>query len=65
MIVELGALPAVGERVSIELPVDPAELVSEMPMRRWLEADVLEVERHVPTRIRISLKEAAMTEEAQ
>lgn len=62
---ELGALPAVGVRVSIELPVDPAELVSDAPMRRWLEADVLEVERHVPTRIRLTLMEAAMTDEAQ
>lgn len=62
---ELGALPAVGARVSIDLPVDPAELVSDAPMRRWLEADVLEVERHVPTRIRLTLMEAAMTDEAQ
>lgn len=62
---ELGALPAVGARVSIDLPVDPAELVSDAPMRRWLEADVLEVERHVPTRIRLTLMEAAMTNEAQ
>lgn len=65
LIDELGALPAIGARVVIELPVDPAELVSDDPMRRWLEADVLEVERHVPTRIRLTLMETAMTEDAQ
>ncbi|MDQ2068103.1 hemolysin family protein [Xinfangfangia sp. CPCC 101601] len=65
LIDELGALPAVGARVVIELPVDPAELVSDAPMRRWLEADVLEVERHVPTRVRLTLMETAMTEDAQ
>lgn len=65
LIDELGALPAVGARVSIELPVDPAELISDAPMRRWLEADVLEVERHVPTRIRLTLMEAAMTGQGQ
>ncbi|RRH73032.1 hemolysin family protein [Falsigemmobacter faecalis] len=65
LIDELGALPAVGARVSIGLPTDPAELVSDEPMRRWLEADVLEVERHVPTRIRLTLMEAAMTEDTE
>ena len=65
LIDELGALPAVGARIVIELPVDPAELVSDAPMRRWLEADVLEVERHVPTRIRLTLNETAVTENMQ
>ena len=63
LIDELGALPAEGVRVSIELPIDPAELISDAPMRRWLEADVLQVERHVPTRVRLTLMEAAMTED--
>lgn len=63
LIDELGALPSEGDRVTIELPVDPAELISNEPMRRWLEADVLQVDRHVPTRIRLTLLEAAMTEE--
>lgn len=65
LIDELGALPAIGARVVVELPVDPAEFVSDTPMRRWLEAEVLEVERHVPTRIRLTLMEAAMAENAQ
>jgi CBS domain containing-hemolysin-like protein len=65
LIEELGALPAVGARVSIELPVDPAELISDAPMTRWLDADVLEVERHVPTRIRLTLREEIMAEDEQ
>jgi CBS domain containing-hemolysin-like protein len=65
LIDELGALPSVGARVSIELPVDPAELVSDAPMSRWLDADVLEVERHVPTRIRLTLRESIVAEQGR
>jgi CBS domain containing-hemolysin-like protein len=63
LIDELGALPSIGARVSIELPIDPAELISDAPMSRWLDADVLEVERHVPTRIRLTLREETMEEQ--
>lgn len=62
MIDSLGALPAVGEVVTIDLPTDPAELVSDAPMKRWLEIEALVIERHVPTRVRVKLVEAAMTE---
>lgn len=63
LIAELGALPSVGETVTVDLPIDPAELVSDQPMRRRLEVDVLRVERHIPTELRVRLVEIAMTED--
>ncbi|MFB9378035.1 hemolysin family protein [Kineococcus gynurae] len=52
-----GSLPAVGETVVLTLPTDPADLVRNEPRRRVLEAEVLEVERHVPARVRLHLRE--------
>lgn len=63
LIAELGALPSEGDTVTVDLPIDPAELVSDHPMRRWLEVDVLRVERHVPTQVRVRLIGAAMSED--
>jgi CBS domain containing-hemolysin-like protein len=65
LIAELGALPAEGDTVTVHLPMDPAELVSDRPMQRKLEVDVLRVERHVPTQVRVRLVETAMTEDDQ
>lgn len=65
LIAELGALPAEGDTVTVDLPIDPAELVSDQPMRRRLEVDVLRVERHVPTEVRVRLVEVPMTEDAR
>ena len=61
----LGALPTKGAIIAIELPIDPAELVSEKPVQRWLEAEVLEVERHVPSSVRLKLIEGAVVENDQ
>ena len=65
LIAELGALPAVGDTITVDLPIDPAELVSDWPIRRRLEVDVLRVERHVPTQLRVRLVESPMTEDDQ
>ncbi|MDO9524329.1 MAG: hemolysin family protein [Gemmobacter sp.] len=62
LIAELGALPSEGDTVTVDLPIDPAELVLDQPMRRRLEVDVLRVERHIPTQLRVRLVEIAMTE---
>jgi CBS domain containing-hemolysin-like protein len=62
LIAELGALPDQGDRVTIALPIDPAELVDRNPVRWLLEVDVLEVERHVPTRLRVHLTETTLNE---
>ena len=62
LIAERGALPAEGDTVLIDLPIDPAELVADMPVRRRLEVDVLRVERHVPTEVRVRLVEEPIVE---
>ncbi|GGM16834.1 hemolysin family protein [Promicromonospora citrea] len=51
-----GALPAAGDVVDVVLPADPADLVApEPPPDRALRIEVLEVERHVPSRVRVTL----------
>jgi len=63
LIAELGALPVKGDTVTVDLPVDPAELAADEPVRRQLMVDVLRVERHVPTEVRVRLVEVPMTED--
>jgi CBS domain containing-hemolysin-like protein len=63
LIAELGALPVQGDTVTVDLPVDPAELATDEPVRRRLMVDVLRVERHVPTEVRVRLVEVPMTED--
>jgi len=62
LIAELGALPVEGDTVTVNLPVDPAELVADVPVRRRLEVDVLRVERHVPAEVRVRLVDVPATE---
>ncbi|WP_344159256.1 hemolysin family protein [Nocardiopsis rhodophaea] len=57
VIAELGALPAEGQRVRIDLPDDPADLVLDEPIHRWIEAEVVDVARMVPTAVRVWLHE--------
>lgn len=65
LIAELGALPAQGDVVTIDLPVDASELVADEPIQRQLVIDVLEVERYVPTQVNIRLVESQMSEEEE
>jgi CBS domain containing-hemolysin-like protein len=65
LIAELGALPAEGDTVTVDLPIDAAELVSDEPVRYRLEVDVLRIERHVPTEVRVRLVKVPMAEEDQ
>ena len=65
LIAELGALPSEGDVVIIALPVDPSELVADVPVLRQLVIDVLEVERYVPTQVRVRLVETLITGEDQ
>lgn len=55
LIAEVGALPDEGDTVTIDLPIDPAELVADEPMKHHLIIDVLRIERHVPTSVRVRL----------
>ncbi|NUS40208.1 MAG: HlyC/CorC family transporter [Terrabacter sp.] len=58
LIAQTGALPRAGDAVTVELPPDPADLVHDEPRRRWLEVDVISVERHVPHLVRVRLFES-------
>lgn len=60
---ELGALPVKGDTVTVDLPVDPAELVADVPVRHQLVVNVLRVERYVPTEVRVRLVTIMMTED--
>ncbi|WP_199280420.1 hemolysin family protein [Salinibacterium sp. CAN_S4] len=56
VIAERGGLPEVGEMIRIPLSDDPADLVHDDEVHRWLHIDVLEVERHVPSLLRVALE---------
>lgn len=62
LIAERGALPAEGETVIVELPVDPSEFASGELFKRHLEVEVLRIERHVPTEVRVKLVENPIEE---
>ncbi len=55
VIAEAGELPEPGRVITVELPQDPAELVSDEPHDRELEVEVLQVARHVPSEVRVRL----------
>ncbi|MGO1166394.1 MAG: hemolysin family protein [Janibacter sp.] len=59
LIAHLGTLATPGETTRIPLPSDPADLASEHPQRRFVELEVLELARHVPSDLRLSLIEDA------
>jgi CBS domain containing-hemolysin-like protein len=60
VIAGLGRLPTVGSRVAIELPLDPAQLaLDNPPSPATLHVEVLEIERHVPALMRLTLQEGA------
>lgn len=65
LIAEHGALPAEGDIVTITLPEEPSELVSDFPVQRQLLIEVLRVERYVPTQVRVTLVETIKQEESQ
>ena len=53
----LGGLPGLGATVVVELPDDPADLVHDVEVHRALEVEVLAIERHVPSEVRVTLVE--------
>ncbi|MGJ7439858.1 hemolysin family protein [Aquipuribacter sp. MA13-6] len=50
-----GDLPALGATVTLELPHEAADMVGEDLRPRWLQIEVVEVERHVPSVLRVHL----------
>ncbi|MDG3412895.1 hemolysin family protein [Vibrio parahaemolyticus] len=62
LIAERGALPTEGETVHIALPTAPSEFASGELFKRHLEVEVLRIERHVPTEVRVKLVENPIEE---
>ena len=54
---EHGDLAPEGTVVRIDLPERPSETVQGIRMERWLDVEVLAVERHVPSRLAVRLHE--------
>ncbi|WP_159622075.1 hemolysin family protein [Ruania rhizosphaerae] len=50
-----GQLLEPGESVEVVLPIDPADLADDEPDQHALTAQVLEIERHVPSTVRLQL----------
>jgi CBS domain containing-hemolysin-like protein len=55
VIAQEGSLPAVGETVRVDLPVTGAELAEDEPEHRHLLIEVAEIDRHVPSVIRVKI----------
>ena len=53
-----GDLPALGGTLTLELPHEAADLVGDDLQPRWLRIEVVEVERHVPSVLRVHLPPA-------
>lgn len=61
LIAARGDLPGVGEVITVELPIEGGDFVDDDPVRRYLEIEVLEIDRHVPSELRVRLIERAAT----
>ncbi|MCT1654892.1 hemolysin family protein [Brachybacterium muris] len=57
VIAQLGELPEEGRTLTVTLPAVPSDMVADQPMRRELHIEVLETDRHVPSRLRVELQE--------
>ncbi|WP_276862451.1 hemolysin family protein [Haematobacter missouriensis] len=57
LIAQLGRLPTKADTIQIELPTEGADIVSEEPVHRQLEVNVMRIARHVPTLVRVKLVE--------
>ncbi len=61
-----GSLPEVGQTVAVDLPPDPADLaLTDPPPDQQLHIEVLEVERHVPALVRVTLADKTPTEDEE
>ncbi|HEV7957142.1 MAG TPA: CBS domain-containing protein, partial [Marisediminicola sp.] len=58
-----GDLPAEGTVVRIDIPERAAETVQGIRMQRWLDIEVLEVARHVPSKLVVRLHEVDLDTE--
>ncbi|GMA33041.1 hemolysin family protein [Litorihabitans aurantiacus] len=53
-------LPDVGETQRVDLPIVGEDLLEENPVRRFAVVETIEVDRHVPSRVRLTLHEEAL-----
>lgn len=60
-----GDLPPEGEVVRIDLPAKPAETVQGLNIQRWLEVEVAEIARHVPSKLIVRLHELNLDETSE
>ena len=59
VIAQHGNLPSVGETITVALPPDPEDLLHEKQLRmRSMDIEVLEINRHVPSLLRVTMKVA-------
>jgi CBS domain containing-hemolysin-like protein len=56
VIATAGRLPGVGEIVFVELPVVGSDVVELVQLARALEIEIVEIERHVPRTVRVTLR---------
>lgn len=61
----LERLPEEGEQVRIDLPVEGSDLVEDEPVRYYLQVDILEIDRHVPAKVRVEMLEEPLEEEPE
>lgn len=57
LIEQRGALPARGERLEVALPVDAGDLIERPGLERSIHVTILEIDRHVPSEVRVELVE--------
>lgn len=55
LIAQAGELPEAGRVITVELPTEPSEFVTDEPVDRAIEVEVLQVARHVPSEVRVRL----------
>ena len=61
-----GALPSEGDVIDVPLPTDPALLAElEEPPAERLRIEVLDVERHVPSRVRLTIEQVEVADEVE
>lgn len=59
---EHGDLPPEGATVRIDIPERAAETIQGIRMQRWLDVEVIEVARHVPSRLAVRLHQIDLDE---
>lgn len=57
VVTQHGDLPSVGSVVRIDLPEKASETVQDLHIQRWLDVEVTDVERHVPSQLIVRLHE--------